>query len=219
MKTSAAKGPRFVRFFGALLDALRTLGGSGSPEEVKRQIVKDQGIKLTELAGTLASGKGRVSNDIDWARFYLAKGGYVNSSQRALWALTDRGRKASLSLEDAVALFRRVHRKIGDKIRDKTSAGGKRNLVLKQGALRAMPRSVARRIMVRCARGEKKIVVVTKNGKPSSVFGFDEYVKMQALPRKTKPWTSRRVRPKPSDELPSIDAGITMPLDRKDFYE
>jgi restriction endonuclease Mrr len=219
MSTERSNGPRFLRFFGPLLDALRKLGGAGAPEEVKRQIVKDQGVKLAELAETLASGKGRVSNEIDWARFYLAKGGYLDSSRRGSWALTDRGTSAHLSWEEARSLFERVQRKYGAKISGKRKAAGKAKTSRGKGQVESMPRAVARRIMARCARGEKKLVVVAKNGKPSSVFGFDEYLKMQELPRKVKPWTGRKPPPRPSDELPSIDSGITMPLQRKDFYE
>ncbi|MBI3410563.1 MAG: hypothetical protein HY040_19675 [Planctomycetes bacterium] len=89
----------------------------------------------------------------------------------------------------------------------------------KKSTRKPMPNDVARRIMARCAEGEKKIVVVSKNGTPSSVYGFDEYLKMQELPRKVKPWKSRNALPKPADALPSIDAGIKAPLERKDFYE
>ncbi len=220
MKRVTVNGQGFLRFFGPLLDALRKLGGSGSPEEVKRQIIEDQGIKSAELAETLTSGKGRVSNQIDWARFYLKKGGYVDSPTRGSWALTHRGKAANLSLAEAHSLFRKVNRKHEVKIRQqRMNAAKKSKERLRPGKAKAMPRRVARRIMARCARGEKKIVVVTKNGRPSSVFGFDEYLKMQDLPRKVKPWTGRKIQPRPSDELPSIDAGINMPLKRQDFYE
>jgi hypothetical protein len=30
-----SKGPRFVRYFGPVVEALRELGGSGSPDEVR----------------------------------------------------------------------------------------------------------------------------------------------------------------------------------------
>jgi restriction system protein len=40
------EGAQFVRWFGALLDALRELGGSGTPSEVVDQIAKD--LKLPE---------------------------------------------------------------------------------------------------------------------------------------------------------------------------
>lgn len=35
------EGSQFVRYFGPLLDALRGLGGSGSPDEVVERIASD----------------------------------------------------------------------------------------------------------------------------------------------------------------------------------
>lgn len=34
----------------------------------------------------------RFENQVHWARFYLAKAGYIDSSQRGLWTLTEKGR-------------------------------------------------------------------------------------------------------------------------------
>jgi restriction system protein len=49
MKTAAEpkkkeEGARFVRYFGPLLDALRALGGSGTPDEVVERIALDLGL-------------------------------------------------------------------------------------------------------------------------------------------------------------------------------
>ena len=38
------EGARFVRYFGPLLDALRALGGSGTPDEVVERIALDLGL-------------------------------------------------------------------------------------------------------------------------------------------------------------------------------
>ncbi len=40
-KNKTEAGPRFVRYFGPILDALRTLGGSGTPDEVVERIAQD----------------------------------------------------------------------------------------------------------------------------------------------------------------------------------
>ena len=39
------EGARFVRYFGPLLDALRALGGSGTPDEVVERIALDVGLR------------------------------------------------------------------------------------------------------------------------------------------------------------------------------
>ena len=38
------EGSQFVRYFGPILDALRALGGSGTPDEVVERIALDLGV-------------------------------------------------------------------------------------------------------------------------------------------------------------------------------
>jgi len=63
-----------------------------------------------ELAETLTSGTSRFKNQVAWARFYLAKGGFIDSSKRGVWNLTDKGKGAvSLQLPEALTLFKSIH--------------------------------------------------------------------------------------------------------------
>ena len=43
-QTKKVEGAQFLRYFGPLLDALRALGGSGTPEEVVERIAIDLGL-------------------------------------------------------------------------------------------------------------------------------------------------------------------------------
>jgi restriction system protein len=43
-KRKNAEGTKFLRHFGPLLDALRKLGGSGTPDEVVEQIAADMNL-------------------------------------------------------------------------------------------------------------------------------------------------------------------------------
>ena len=46
-----------------------------------------------EQSEALPSGvQTRFENQVHWARFYLAKAGYIDSSQRGVWTLTEKGR-------------------------------------------------------------------------------------------------------------------------------
>ena len=67
------EGAQFVRYFGPLLDALRKLGGSGTPDEVVERIAKD--LKLSDEVQNelLRSGEPRYRNQVAWARFYLVR--------------------------------------------------------------------------------------------------------------------------------------------------
>ena len=105
------KGPQFVRFFGPVIEALKALGGSGRPSEVKDLIAERCNISDEEQSELLKSGISRFSNQVDWARFYLVKAGYLGSSTRGVWNLTERGRSASLTQQQALAIFREVQKK------------------------------------------------------------------------------------------------------------
>lgn len=110
---SEAKGPRFVRYFGPVVEALKHLGGSGSPEEVRGLVASRMAISEAEQSEQLASGTSRFDNQVAWARFYLARAELLDASQRGVWSLTERGRASTLSQPAALQLFRDVHKQFG----------------------------------------------------------------------------------------------------------
>ena len=96
-KSRGIKGPQFVRYFGPVMEALKDLGGSGRPSEVKDLIIEKLGLSDHEVNEALESGASRFSNQVDWAKFYLSAAGYIDASTRGVWSLTDKGRSYSLS--------------------------------------------------------------------------------------------------------------------------
>ena len=102
---SPEEGAQFVRYFGPLLDALRALGGSGTPEEVVERIATD--LKLSDEIQNelLPSGEPRYRNQVHWARFYLVREGILDSSRRGVWSLTERGRSTTLTYAQAHQIF------------------------------------------------------------------------------------------------------------------
>jgi restriction system protein len=101
---SKKEGAKFLRYFGPLLDALRELGGSGTPDEVVERIALDLKISDEVQNELLPSGEPRFRNQVAWARLYLVRDGLIDSSKRGIWSLTERGRATKLSLEDARAI-------------------------------------------------------------------------------------------------------------------
>ena len=95
-KQKSTEGSVFVRFFGPLLDALRGLGGSGTPDEVVDRIAKDLKLPDETQNELLPSGEPRFRNQVAWARFYLVREGLLDSSKRGVWSLTERGRSTTL---------------------------------------------------------------------------------------------------------------------------
>jgi restriction system protein len=116
-----AEGAQFVRYFGPTLDALRKLGGSGSPDEVVYQIAADLNISDEIQNEALPSGELRYPNQVHWARFYLVREGLIESSKRGVWSLTEAGRATHLSPQEARDIFLKWVKKFQDRRRSKSS--------------------------------------------------------------------------------------------------
>ncbi|HET6842561.1 MAG TPA: restriction endonuclease [Candidatus Angelobacter sp.] len=121
-KAKSEKGPQFVRYFGPLLDALRLLGGSGTPNEVVERIALEKNISDEEQNELLPSGEPRFRNKIAWARFYLVREGLLDSSKRGVWSLTERGRSTTLSQDQSLEIFRKWSRTFQQEGRAKAGA-------------------------------------------------------------------------------------------------
>ncbi|ESQ81196.1 restriction endonuclease [Asticcacaulis sp. YBE204] len=103
------KGPKFVQYFQPVIDGLRDLGSSAKPREVYTWIAERLSIPKEEIEGTTKGGQSKFENKVGWARFYLAKGGLIDTEQRGVWVLTEKGRTAKLSDDDAYNLFKTIH--------------------------------------------------------------------------------------------------------------
>ena len=101
----AKKGAEYVSWFGPLLNALRDLGGSGTPEEASNKIAEQEKVSDEILNKTIASGASRFHNQVCWARQYLVWEGFIDSSIRGIWKLTEKGQNAILDDDSAYELF------------------------------------------------------------------------------------------------------------------
>lgn len=103
-------GPKFVQFFSPTIEALKELGGSGRPSEVRNVIARQLTISEQDRTELLEGGAPRFDNQVAWARFYLVKAGLVDSSRRGVWSLSDKGREiTTLSSDEALTIFRQIH--------------------------------------------------------------------------------------------------------------
>jgi restriction system protein len=110
IRKTTAKGPKFVSYFWPVVAALKKLGGSARPAEVREEIAAKLGISEAAQAETLQSGFPRFDNQVAWARFYLVKAGIIDSSSRGVWMLTEKGRALTdLPRQEALELFKNVH--------------------------------------------------------------------------------------------------------------
>ena|GEM_PF-2644924 len=96
----------FLQWFGPLVDALKKLGGSATPEAARKQIIADLKLPddiVNETRGKL--GNKKFDNEVAWARNYLAYEGYIDKSVRGVWTLTDKGMKVAMTRELASDIF------------------------------------------------------------------------------------------------------------------
>jgi restriction system protein len=101
-------GPQFVKYFRPVIDALKELGNSGTPSEVREIIASKLNLTEDQLNETTVGGTPRFMNKVAWARFYLNKAGYIASSKRGVWSLTEKGLASNLTDEQALEVFQTI---------------------------------------------------------------------------------------------------------------
>ena len=112
-------GARFAGYMRPLIDALKELGNSGTPREVKDKIAANLQLPDEVINDQLKSGESRFSNDVHWARYYLVKEGYLSSSKRGVWSLTEKGLESDVTPEMAQEIAKRVSAE--DRIKSQTT--------------------------------------------------------------------------------------------------
>lgn len=109
VKTNNPIKVKYLRWFNPLLQALRDLGGSATPQQVREKIKINE--HLTEEETSVVTGKSKVNqfeNEVAFARMYLVKSGYMDGSVYGIWALTDEGKSVHMTEELASEIFRKV---------------------------------------------------------------------------------------------------------------
>lgn len=147
-KGPSTRPPQYTDYINPVLESLRKLGGSARPAEVCPAIAKDLSLPDPILEERLTNGVSRFENQVHWARFYLVKDGYIDSSRRGVWSLTEKGRNAArLSEADIREMTRRVQETTA---RPETveppaaPAGGARAIAIEELTFPGMPDSTYR---------------------------------------------------------------------------
>lgn len=102
--------PQFMRFFKPIVDSLKELGGSGNVGEIIDLAIEKLNIPESEQQETLKNGESKVRNQAQWARLYLVKGGFLMSSSRGVWSLTEKAIKEELTEEIISEIIRAERR-------------------------------------------------------------------------------------------------------------
>ena len=114
-------GSRFANYMKPVIDALRELGNSGTPSEVRDVVAKNLNLTEQQRDEQNRSGVSRFLNDLHWVRYFLAKEGYLDSSRRGVWSLSEKGIKSNITPEMAQDIAKKVYHE--DKIRAQRDAG------------------------------------------------------------------------------------------------
>lgn len=96
------------RYINPVLTALEELGGSARPTEVCSYITEKLHLSEEELSQQKKAGGSVFENHVAWARFYLAKTGYIDSSKYGVWKLTEKGRAVQELSDIEITQIRRT---------------------------------------------------------------------------------------------------------------
>lgn len=103
---------RFSQFLQPTLDAIKDLGRSARLSEVKEWILKTLDLPEDYVNAVHKGGESKLGNDVDWARFYLVRAGYLDASKRGVWSLTEAGRRTKIDAELASQILRSVDNRV-----------------------------------------------------------------------------------------------------------
>ena len=126
-RSSGTRGPNFVRHWSSADCAGRSrrFWKPGRGPRHRCRAPRNLGRRASRI---MAGGQPRFANQVAWARFYLAKAGYIDASTRGVWTLTERGRSHSgMTHAEAVTLFREVHSQFST-----TSAGDRESDIVEE---------------------------------------------------------------------------------------
>ena len=95
--------PNYYGLCNPTLEALRTLGGSGSTNEITEKVISQ--LNLTEEETKKVHGEGPrtvLEYRLAWARTLLKRYGHIDNSSHGIWALTQQGLQQDLVDQDEV---------------------------------------------------------------------------------------------------------------------
>ncbi|MCC9075207.1 restriction endonuclease [Litorilinea aerophila] len=102
--------PTFDEYMNPILKALHELGGSATNQEIFEKVSEDMGLtdELLSIPHNPERGnQTEVAYRMAWARTYLKQAGYIENSERGVWALTPQGRQTeSVDPRRVVSLVR-----------------------------------------------------------------------------------------------------------------
>lgn len=96
----------FLKWFVPIVNALRKLGGTATPEQVRNQIISDLHLSAEVINETREKTETKkFDNEVAFARNYLTYEGFIDKFQRGIWSLTEKGLTEPMTDEIASEIF------------------------------------------------------------------------------------------------------------------
>ena len=114
----------FLRWFRPVIQALKDLGGSATPNDTRKKIIENEKLSDEEVKAT--RGKNNVNkfeNEVAFARSYLVKAGYIDNQVYGIWTLTEKGQTVEMTDELASEIFKNGAAENVSKSKEKNSLG------------------------------------------------------------------------------------------------
>jgi len=93
---------KYDDLFNPVLQAMHSLGGSGSVDEIEQAVIKILKLSEKEISDIHRGVTSKLSYRLAWARNYLKRYGLLENSARKIWRLTEEGRKTKNVDQDKV---------------------------------------------------------------------------------------------------------------------
>lgn len=107
-KKTKPSNAAFLKWFKPVIQALRDLGGSATPQDTRNKIIENEHLTEKEINETRGkSNVNKFENEVAFARNYLVYGGYVDNSTYGIWMLTDEGWKVDMTEILASEVFKK----------------------------------------------------------------------------------------------------------------
>lgn len=84
--------PTYDELFNPVLQALHSLGGSGSNSEIDEKVAEILNLTEDEINEIHRGNRTKLSYRLAWSRNYLKRFGLLENSSRGVWALTTAGK-------------------------------------------------------------------------------------------------------------------------------
>ena len=111
------------------LEALETLGGSATIQEIDEKVIELEGVTEKEQTFAMSGRKAnlsRVNYYLAWARTYLKRGNALVNSSRGVWALTETGATIT-TIRETRAIYDQATREDIEKQRIRQRAAKEKN--------------------------------------------------------------------------------------------